>query len=46
MPAAGALLNARCCSAFKCPVSVKALNFVLIRKEHSVAYYNVRFENM
>jgi hypothetical protein len=25
MPAAGARLNGRCCSAFKCPVSLKAL---------------------
>jgi hypothetical protein len=29
MPAAGARLNARCCSAFKCPVSVKALALYL-----------------
>jgi hypothetical protein len=29
MPAAGAHLNARCCSAFKCPVSVKALALYL-----------------
>jgi hypothetical protein len=29
MPAVGACLNARCCSAFKCPVSVKALALYL-----------------
>jgi hypothetical protein len=29
MPAAGVRLNARCCSAFKCPVSVKALALYL-----------------
>jgi hypothetical protein len=29
MPVAGARLNALCCSAFKCPVSVKALALYL-----------------
>jgi hypothetical protein len=29
MPAAGARLNTRCCSAFKCRVSVKALALYL-----------------
>jgi hypothetical protein len=29
MPAAGARLNACCCSAFKCPVSVRALALYL-----------------